>query len=49
MIKLTQLAGWKTLNKKEKKRLLEVYGKTYSGTSHVIGKRELKKSEKSNG
>lgn len=52
MLQLEKLPNWKSLTKKEKDRLKEVYGKKPKATSQILGKRELNKidkEEKNNG
>jgi len=46
MIKLTQLAGWKTLKAKEKKRLKEVYGIRVRAVASMLSKREMNRIER---
>ncbi len=46
MVKLTDLPGWKTLNKKEQRRLKEVHGDKSKATGQLISKRELDRADK---
>ncbi len=45
-MKLTELLKWKSLSKKEKERLKEVYGNKVSNNDSLVSKKEILRGNK---